>query len=47
MENGILAGVPGDDDLITTSSRLPNLMEKLKATRIQNLRGNSGQKVRS
>jgi hypothetical protein len=26
MEKGIIAGSPGDDDIITTSTRLPSLM---------------------
>jgi Arc/MetJ family transcription regulator len=47
MQEGMLAGVPGDDDIITTAARLPKLKEKLQASRVSDLRGTLGERISS
>jgi hypothetical protein len=34
MEKGIIPGVPGDDDIITTLARYPQLLAKLEGTEL-------------
>lgn len=47
VENGYIAGVPGDVDFVTTEGRLKSLKAKLGANKLRNLEGVPGEKVSS
>lgn len=46
-ESGHIAGIPGDDDIITTAARADNLIASLGGENIGELPGNTGFKIRS